>query len=106
MEKLDITDPSTVEDWYERFELFCLTNTAITNANRTAFYLTYAGKEAYSLLKDLAFPTLPRNMTPAELHALIVAHVKPRNLELVSRAKFHSLIRASSESPKEFIVRL
>jgi len=106
LESLDIHDLNALEDWLERFELHAITNKAIKDENVTAFYLTYIGKEAYSLLKDLAFPKKLTDSNPKELHKLLIDHLKPQNFELTERAKFHSLIRDSSESYKDFLLRL
>ena len=40
MKAMDFSDLKSLENWYERFELYCLTNKDITAANRTAHFFT------------------------------------------------------------------
>jgi hypothetical protein len=106
LEPLDITDAASLDSWHERFILYTVTNSTITDANKTAYYLTIAGKAAYELLKDLAFPEDITKKAVDDLHKLLQAHVKPANFEATERAKFHNLCRASDERPRSFLLRI
>lgn len=106
--KLDISSPD-VEDWFDRFSLYCLTNEKIDPSNRplqTAYLLTFAGPEAYKLVKDLAYPRCPNDLSVDEIRKFIVGHVKPQSYEVNERAKFYALVRRKDQSVKDFILQL
>ena len=106
LEKLDITDIDGVTDWHERFELYTETNSEITAANKTAHYLTLIGKQAYRLLKDLAFPKTISTMDVTDLQKLLQSHLTPDNYELAERQKFHNITKKPDESYRLFILRI
>ena len=106
IEKLDLNDINSLEDWFERFELMCSTNKEINSSNKTAYYLTLVGKEGYSLLKDLMFPSKVANEGCEDLHKVLVTHLKPVNFEALERAKFHTIIREPNENLNHFLLRL
>ena len=92
-----------VEDWFERFELYCVTNTKIKENNKIAFFFTQAGEDTYSLAKDLAFPKKPKDLTYDEAKSLLVNHLKPRNFTIKERATFNTLLRKPEQNIKDFI---
>lgn len=106
LEKMDLTDPAGVENWHERFELYVITNDRIDGSNQTPFYLTMVGKEAYDLLKDLAYPEAPRSKTVKELQGLLMAYLRPVHFETTERARFHNISRRADEPLREFLLRL
>lgn len=106
LEPIDVSDPSTIESWFERFSLYVTTNDKITTTNKVAFLLTLMGKDAYNLLKDLAFPTLPKDLKVNDIEEYLVNHMRPRNYEVHERALFNSLIRRSNQPIKDFILSL
>ncbi|VDP02524.1 unnamed protein product [Schistosoma curassoni] len=60
MEKLDIHSTSEAfEDYLERFEIWSMTKKDVKGDNIVAHFLTFIGREAYSLLKTLAYPEKP-----------------------------------------------
>ena len=105
LEKIDLSDPASVENWHERFDLYVQTNTQIDSTNQTAFYLTMIGKDAYDLLKDLAYPDPIRNKTVDALD-LLMGHLRPVHFEATERARFHNIIRRGEEPLREFLLRL
>jgi len=106
IEKLDIGNPEGLKSWHKRFHLYCLTNPKITPANKVAFYLTLAGKEAYDLLTDLLYPEDVEKHTVVELEETLTKHLCPVNFETVERAKFHKITRQTEEKLKDFLLRL
>ncbi|VDP58518.1 unnamed protein product [Schistosoma curassoni] len=57
MESLDIhSDFGGFEDYFERFEIWAMTKEDAEDVNIMAHFLTFIGKEAYSLLRTLAMP--------------------------------------------------
>jgi hypothetical protein len=79
LEPLDITDVNTVEDWHIRFSQYVLTNSAVTPKNETAFYLTFIGKQAFTLLRELSYPKDITTMTVKDLQSIIQRHLTPPN---------------------------
>ena len=82
MEKIQLQEPDTIEDWFDRLDLLMATDKKYTSANATAHLLTFAGAEAYSLVKQLAFPRKPKDLTIEEIKKMVVRHVVPVNLEI------------------------
>ncbi|VDP09484.1 unnamed protein product [Schistosoma curassoni] len=57
MEKLDIRSTSEAfEDYLERFEIWSMIKKNVKGDKIVAHFLTFIGREAYSLLKTLAYP--------------------------------------------------
>ena len=106
LEKLDIANSAELLNWHERFDLYCLTNSKITKENKTAYYLTLAGKEAYTLLKDLAYPKEIKDMSVNDLRDLLKSHLQIDSNVIMQRAQFHSATRAKEETYREFLLRL
>jgi transposase InsO family protein len=100
------TSPREIEDYLERFELWCLTKGELATDVKTAHFLTSIGKEAYALLKNLSFPDAPSKKTYDELKSILLAHVMPQNFEIAERAKFNVLQRQTNQSIREFILQL
>lgn len=95
-----------VEDWFDRFDLYCCTNDKITDINKTAFLLTMAGGEAYKLIKNLGFPKQPKDLQVSEIRKILSEHLRPMRFETTERAKFHSMIRSEGQDMKDFILSL
>ena len=106
LKPINIKDVKSVENWYDRFSLYALTNKDINEDNETAYYLTLAGEEAYLLLKDLAFPKEISKLKAKELHLLLLKHIKPTQFEVTERATFHKIVREPEERMKDFLLRI
>ena len=106
LEKIDLTDPAGVDNWHERFDLYVLTNPRIDDSNETAFYLTMVGKEAYDLLKDLAYPETLKVKKVKDLKMLLMGHLRPVHFEATERARFHTIMRRAEEPLRDFLLRL
>ena len=89
-EHLNVNSPAReYEDYLERFEIWCTTCKEMPSEKQVAHFLTVIGKDAYALLKNLAFPRPPKHSPYMELKRILLAHVKPVNFEAAERAKFH-----------------
>jgi len=106
IKEMDFNDEKSMENYLERFELYCMTHKTVTEKNKTAFFLTFIGDKAYGLLKDLFFPKDIREQNPKVLHEALLSHLRPANFALVERSKFHKLKRDSNESIKDFSLRV
>ena len=107
METLDIhSSVRDIEDYLERFEILWMTKDANKKDKQTAYFLTFIGKEAYALLKNLAYPKKPISLSYDELKALLLHHLQPVNFEIAERAKFNELRRKPDQKIREFILQL
>ncbi|CAH8602377.1 unnamed protein product [Schistosoma mattheei] len=107
MEKLDIhSTPEAFEDYLERFEIWSMTKEDDEDVNIVAYFLTFIGREAYSLLKTLAYPEKPISLPYATLKELLLSHVKCTSFECRERAKFHKMVRQNDQKAREFILEL
>ncbi|VDO94094.1 unnamed protein product [Schistosoma mattheei] len=71
-----------------------------------AHFLTFIGREAYSLLKTLAYPEKPISPPYATLKELLLNHVKCTSFECRERAKFHKMVRQNDQKVGGFILEL
>jgi len=106
LEKMDISDPNSLQDWFERFEIYSSINQKITPENKTTHFLTMIGKEAYHLVRNLAYPESVSKKSAQSLYALLREHLLPANYEINERTKFHSIKRHPDEKYKEFLLRI
>ncbi|CAH8636422.1 unnamed protein product [Schistosoma intercalatum] len=105
MEKLDIhSTPEAIEDYLERFEIWSMTKKDVKGEKIVAHFLTFIGREAYSLLKTLAYPEKPISLPYAILKELLLSHVKCTSFECRERAKFHKMVRQNDQKVREFIL--
>ncbi|VDP84748.1 unnamed protein product [Schistosoma mattheei] len=101
MEKLDIHSTSEAfEDYFERFEIWAMTKEDAEDVNTVAHFLTFIGKEAYSLLRTLAMPEKPISLPYTTLKELLLDYVNYTNFECGktggSREMIHEDIRNST----------
>ncbi|CAH8656284.1 unnamed protein product, partial [Schistosoma curassoni] len=82
MKLLDIhSDFGAVEDYFEGFEIWDMTKEDDEDVNIVAHFLTFIGKEAYSLLKTLAMPGKPISLLYTTLKELLLDYVEYTNFE-------------------------
>ncbi|CAH8596641.1 unnamed protein product [Schistosoma rodhaini] len=94
MNRLDThSDFSAFEDYVERFEIWAMTKEDDENFNIVAHFLTFIGKEAYSLIKTLALPDKPISLPYAAVKQLLLDHVKYTNFECGKGEKFNEMTR-------------
>ncbi|VDO99718.1 unnamed protein product [Schistosoma curassoni] len=87
MQLLDVHSTSEAfEDNFERFEIWAMTKEDIEDVNIAAHFLTFIGKEAYSLLKTLTLPEKPTSLSYAILEDLLLDYVKYTNFECSLRS--------------------
>ena len=107
LEFLDLHAPiSDIEDYFERFELWCIACKNVSEEQKTAVFLSVVGKSAYSVIKNLAFPKKPVSLPYDDIKKLVLRHTQPINFEIAERAKFHQLQRKESQPIREFILQL
>ena len=90
IEQLNLhASPSEIEEWVERFELWCSVRKGSAQ-NQAALFLTAGGRDLYSLLKNLAFPDAPASLPFEKLKQLLLEHVLPTDFQATERAKFNT----------------
>ncbi|CAH8818620.1 unnamed protein product, partial [Schistosoma curassoni] len=93
MEKLDIHSTSEAfEDYFERFEIWAVTEKDDEDANTVAHFLTFIGKEPYSLLKTLAMPEKPISLPYTTLKELLLDYVNYTNFECSTRGRSRKIV--------------
>lgn len=105
LEPLELRDPNDIKNWFERFDLLSSTNPKISS-NSVPYMLTFLGKDAYKLLKDLVYPRVPKDLTVVEIEKALCDHLIPCNYEVHERSIFNSLVRKPNQPVKDFIVEL
>jgi len=107
MEPLDINSTARdVEDYLERFEIWCLTKEDLSDEKKLANLLHFLGKPAFALLKNLAFPVAPMTLTLDKVKNILLQHYKPINFVAAERAKFNTLMRSDDQTVRDFILEL
>ncbi|VDP57411.1 unnamed protein product [Schistosoma curassoni] len=93
MELLDIhSDFGATEDFLERFEIWAMTKEDVEDVNIVAHFLTFIGKEAYSLLETLALLERSISLSYATLKELLLDYVKHINFECGKGGRFCKVI--------------
>ncbi|VDP06220.1 unnamed protein product, partial [Schistosoma mattheei] len=69
-------------------------------------FLIFIGKEAYSLIRTLAYPEKPISLPCATLKELLSNHVKCTSFKYHEGAKFHKMIRRNNQKVREQILEL
>ncbi|VDP38981.1 unnamed protein product [Schistosoma curassoni] len=93
MKKLDIHSTSEAfEDYFERFEIWVMTKEDAEDVNIVAHFLTFIGKEAYSLLRTLATPEKPISLPYTTLKELLIDYVNYANFECGKRVRSRKMI--------------
>lgn len=107
LESLNIhSSVRVIEDYVERFDIWCLTQKDLNNELKSAYFLSVIGPDAYALLKNLSFPELPIKVGYDKLKDILLQHFQPVNFEATERAKFNCLIRGNDQDIREFILQL
>ncbi|VDO95302.1 unnamed protein product [Schistosoma mattheei] len=107
MGQLDIHSTSgAFEDYLERFQIWIMTKKDVKGDKIVAHFLTFIGREAYSLLKTLAYPEKPTSLPYATLKGLLLNHVKWTSFKYREKENFHKMIRQSDQKVREFILEL
>ncbi|VDP89684.1 unnamed protein product [Echinostoma caproni] len=92
--------------YFERFEIWWLTRSKPEEKKKSAFILNAASKNAYTLIKTLAYSSPPVSVPYDDSKSLLLQHVKPTNFNASERANFHSLVCNPNQGIREFILDL
>ena len=100
---------SAIEDWTsyeERFRLFFEANDIKDNGKQLAIFLTTCGAATYKLLRSLAAPKKPADVSLTELWKLAAEHYHPQPSLAVQRFRFNSRICQAGESVAAYVAEL
>ncbi|VDP84298.1 unnamed protein product [Schistosoma mattheei] len=93
MEKLDIHSTSEAfKDYFERFEIWAMNKEDDEDVNTVAHFLTFIGKEAYSLLRTLTMSEKPISLPYTTLKELLLDYVNYTNFECGKRERSRKMI--------------
>ncbi|GAA49062.1 hypothetical protein CLF_102435, partial [Clonorchis sinensis] len=107
MEPLDVNSTARdLEDYLERFDVWCLTKSDMDDKKLTAYFLHFVGKEAYTLIKNLVYPESPIDISYNALKKNILQHFKPIKFLAAERARFNILTRSHSQSVRDIVLQL
>ncbi|KAH9587143.1 hypothetical protein MS3_00000041 [Schistosoma haematobium] len=105
MKKLDIHSTSEVfEDYFERFEIWAMSKEDDEDVNIVAHFLTFIGKETYSLLRTLAMPEKPISLSYTALKELLLDYAQYTNFECHKRGRFRKMIHDDIKSPLHYVI--
>ncbi|CAM1325660.1 Uncharacterised protein r2_g3452 [Pycnogonum litorale] len=73
---------------------------------KVAVLISLVGKSAYTTLKDLCLPRLPKDKTYAELCSCLHEHFTPKVLEVAESYRFHHAVQGDGETVSDFVNKL
>lgn len=97
------------EDWgqyIERLDNYFDANEIADAAKQRAVLLSVCGATVYKLMRDLAAPRLPKELSYASLVKLVKTHFNPEPSVIISRFKFNSRIRKTDETVADYTAEL
>ena len=97
------------EDWIEyaeRLEHYFTVNDITDIAKKRAIVLNGAGATTYRLIKTLALPETPKDLTFEEIDKRVTTHFNPKPSPIVKRFDFNTRIQSDSESVADFVASL
>ncbi|VDP92412.1 unnamed protein product [Echinostoma caproni] len=88
LESLDLNcNARDIEDYFEHFEIWWLTRSKPDKEEKSAFFLNAAGTNAYTLIKNLAYPSPPVSVPYDDLKSLFLQHgIREFILDLLTQA--------------------
>jgi len=108
--EFDLTK-ETVDDFYQRFEFYCLANKITENdeagqTRKKALFITMLGQTMIVKLQDLANPQDITTLTLTQVVELLTAHYKPQTIEIAKRYKIFKRTQEDKERTANFIAAL
>nr|CAH8860592.1 unnamed protein product [Trichobilharzia regenti] len=97
--------PREIADYLECFDAWCISKN-VRDDKIPAHFITAIGLDAYSLVKNLAFPDKPISMPYAKLRELLIDHFHVTTFETRERAQFNKLVRSPNQKIRDFILQL
>ncbi|GFX44478.1 LYR motif-containing protein 4 [Trichonephila clavipes] len=99
---------ASVEDWssyVERLESYFVVN-GIKDKMKVPAILSLMGATTYKLLKNLAAPNIPSELTYQDIVKLLSEHLNPKLLEMTERFRFYKRKQFEGESIANYCAKL
>ncbi|XP_055931978.1 uncharacterized protein K02A2.6-like [Argiope bruennichi] len=99
---------ASVEDWssyVERLESYFVVN-GIEDKMKVPAILSLMGATTYKLLKNLATPNIPSELTYQDIVKLLSEHLNPKPLEMTERFRFYKRKQFEGESIANYCAEL
>nr|CAH8867480.1 unnamed protein product [Trichobilharzia regenti] len=97
--------PREIADYLECFDAWCISKN-VRDDKIPAHFITAIGLDAYSLVKNLAFPDKPISMSYDKIRELLTNHFHVTTFETRERAHFNKLVRSPNQKIRDFILQL
>ena len=93
-------------EYVERLEHFFLANGIEEEERQRSILLSVCGAKTYKLIRNLATPRKPGDLSFKELVTLVQEHHNPKPSVIVQRFKFHTHSRKEGVSVAAFVAEL
>ena len=96
----------SVEDFYERFEFYCVANNIRPGEGdncKKALFLMLLGQTTFAKLKVLANPTPVGELSLEGILERLTGNFRPKMIEIAERFKFFKRSQRECESATDFI---
>ena len=90
----------------ERVELYLTANSVREADRKRAVLLSLCGAKVYRMIRDLAAPSKPTDLSYSEIVKLVQKHFDPKRGVEVERFKFNSRSRKSGEAVADYVAAL
>ena len=97
------------EDWIEyteRLENYFVANEVTDEGKRRAILLTAVGRQTYHVIRNLALPRSPKELSYEELVEIVATHYNPKPSPIIKRFEFNTRCQEESESIANYIAAL
>jgi hypothetical protein len=95
-----------IEEYYQRFLLYCTANELTDAGKMKAIFLTSVGGATYALLANLVSPAKPQDRSLDELIKLLKDHHEPKKIVIAERFKFYKRQQREGESIANYLAEL
>ena len=93
-------------DYAERLEHYFIANDITDVAKKRAILLNAVGASTYRLIKTLALPGVPKDLTFEQIVEKVTAHYNPKPSVIIKRFEFNTRVQKEGESVAEFVAAL
>lgn len=93
-------------EWFERLEFYLEANQVEEDNKKRAILLSMVGPVTFRTIKDLCFPSSPKDKQFGEICKLLTEHFNPTPPKFVQRKKFEERVRLPSETVQEYLLAL
>ena len=94
-----------VSDYLDRLSLYFEMN-SVAQDKQVPVLLTTSGRETYALLTNLVSPDKPREMSLADLVAILKKQFEPQPVIIAERFQFHRQQQEANETTAEYVAEL